>query len=85
VKGRQDKIPDAKYEMKAVTYLSKEAELSESALCRAWLRPPSIWKAAKNTGMIDTEQCKANKVKHIPPSQDLSIKASRRCSGLIVT
>jgi hypothetical protein len=31
VKGRLDKIPDAKYEMKVIMYLSEEAELSESA------------------------------------------------------
>ena len=58
-------------------YLREEAELSESALRR-------VWKTAKGMSLIDTEQCKVNKVKHIPPSQDLSIKASRRCSGLIV-
>jgi len=34
VKGQQDEISDAKYGMKAIMYLSEEAELSESALRR---------------------------------------------------
>ena len=35
MKGEQDKIPNAKYEIKAIRYLREEAELSQSALRRA--------------------------------------------------
>jgi hypothetical protein len=66
-------------------YLSEEAELSKPAFVSSTIEVTISLEDREDMGLINTEQCKVNKVKHIPPSQDLSIKASRRCSGLIVT
>ncbi len=48
-----------------------------------WIRSAYTYMGSVAAGGIIV--CKANKVKHIPPCQSLSARASRICSGLIVT
>ena len=65
-------------------YWSLEATHNGVGLSLIHQRSASAIEISTSKDMIGTQQCKVNKVKHKPPGQDLSVKASKRCSGLIV-